>query len=291
MNRINRELLEASRENNLAEIRRLLSVGAEIEAKGDDGHTLLHWASRRGHSQVVIELLDHGAQIEAKGNDSSTPLHLACYNGHVTIVNELLSRGANTEAKDRYGDTPLHDASRIEHVAIVKALRNGGANLLAVNNQGLLPIHIAVNQGRSIVSKYLLQHFYEATRRLPLHKLLEDFTWNGDPKITSPPPLQTALRQNVLGTDDVLEILEYLVDQNPAMLSSRDQGGSLPLHTACRRGASFAIVESLVNLDQASVKSMTPQGDLPLFLACEKPETSLDSIFLLMKLYPDLVYR
>jgi hypothetical protein len=46
-----------------------------------------------------------------------------------------------------------------------------------------------------------------------------------------------------------------------------------------------------VNLYEASVKSLTPQGDLPLFLACELREPSLDTIFLLLKLYPDLVYR
>jgi hypothetical protein len=36
---------------------------------------------------------------------------------------------------------------------------------------------------------------------------------------------------------------------------------------------------------------VTSEGDLPLFLACEMPETSLDAIFLLMKLYPDVVYH
>jgi ankyrin repeat protein len=101
--------------------------------------------------------------------------------------------------------------------------------------------------------------------------------------------LRAALDENVLGTDDVVEILEYLVDQNP--LASCGQDGSLPLHEACRRGASFTIVQSLVNLYKASVKSVTSEGDLPLFLACEKSEPSLDTVFLLMKLYPDLVYR
>jgi ankyrin repeat protein len=96
----------------------------------------------------------------------------------------------------------------------------------------------------------------------------------------------------VLNTDDVVEILEYLVDRNPALLSSHDQAGSLPIHVACRRGASFTIVQSLVNLYKASVKSLTSEGDLPFSLACEMPETSLDTtIFLLMKLYPDVVYR
>jgi ankyrin repeat protein len=75
------------------------------------------------------------------------------------------------------------------------------------------------------------------------------------------------------------------------LLSSRDEDGSLPLHVACRCGVSFAIVQSLVGLYKASVKSVTSEGDYPLFLACEMPETSLDTIFLLMKLYPDLVYR
>jgi hypothetical protein len=93
----------------------------------------------------------------------------------------------------------------------------------------------------------------------------------------------------VLGTDDVVEIIEYLVRKNPALLSSYDQDGSLPLHLACRRGDSFPIVQSLMNLYKASVKSLTPQGDLPLFLACEMPETCLDTIFILMKLHPELL--
>jgi ankyrin repeat protein len=88
-----------------------------------------------------------------------------------------------------------------------------------------------------------------------------------------------------------VKILEYLFGQNPALLSSRDQDGSLLLHVACLCGGPFMIVQSMVNIYKASVKSVTPQGDLPLFLACEMPEPSLDTIFILMKLYPDLVYR
>jgi ankyrin repeat protein len=175
-------------------------------------------------------------------------------------------------------------------MAVVKALLNGGANILAANNQGQFPVHRAVRGGHSAVAECLLQHFYATTRRLPLNELLEDLTWIGDPNRSDTPPLRAALHQNVLGTDDVVEILEYLVGRNPELLSSRNHDGSLPLHVACRRGASFSIVQSLVNHFKSSVKSATPQGDLPLFLACEISEPSLDTIFLLMKLYPDLVY-
>jgi ankyrin repeat protein len=259
MNRIlDRELIVAAKENNLPEVSRLLSVGADVNAADISGYAPLHWACKNGHMEVVIELLNHGADIEANDNIEWTPLHCACYN---------------------------------DHLPVVKALLSGGANILAVTIHGKLPIHLAVSWRKSEVCKYLLQRYYATTRRLPLHELVEDLTWIGNPYSSDAPPILAALNRNVLGKEDVIEILEYLVGRNPELLSSRDQDGSLPLHVACRRGASFTIVQSLVNLYKASVKSLTPQGHLPLFLACEMPETSLDTIFILMKLYPDLVYR
>jgi ankyrin repeat protein len=292
MNRIDEELIEAAKANNLPEVRRLLSVGADIEVEDNDSYMPLYWASMKGHALVVKELLDHGADTEATTRFGNTSLHFACTNGHEAVVNELLSRGANTEAKNNAGNTPLHFASLDDHLAIVKALLAVGADILATNNNGDHPIHLAVCWRKSEVAKSLLQHFYATIiRRLPIHGLLKDLTWIGNPTISGAPPLRYALHHNVLGTDDVVEILEFLVNQNSELLNSRDQDGSLPLHVACRRGASFAIVQSLMDLYKASVKSVTPRGDFPLFLACEVPEPSLDTIFLLMKLYPDLVYR
>jgi hypothetical protein len=86
-----------------------------------------------------------------------------------------------------------------------------------------------------------------------------------------------------------VEILAYLVGQHSELLSSRDQEGSVHLHLACRRGASFAIVQFLANRYGTSVKSVTPQVGMPLFLEYEMPATSLDTIFLLVKLYPEVV--
>jgi ankyrin repeat protein len=293
MNSLNQELIEASRVNNVPKVSRLLRAGADVNAKhGFLTLTPLLWACYHDHEQVVQVLLEHGADIEAKDSQDWTPLHYACYKGRVAVVNELLSRGANNEAMNNRGSTPLHIASLNDHLAIVKALVSKGANILAANNQGEHPINVlAVSEGHSEVAKYLLQQLYATTRRLPLHEVLKDLTWIGDPNSSDIPPLRAALDRNVLGTDDVVEIVEHLVDRNPALLRSRDQDGSLPLHVACHHGAAFTIVQSLVDLYKASVNSVTPGGDLPLFLACEIPKTSLDTIFFLMKLYPDLVYR
>jgi hypothetical protein len=256
MNRIDQELRLAARENNLPEISRLLSVGADVNVKDDLDWTPLHWASLKGHVQVVKELLEHGADVDAKNNRDWTPLHFACLKGQLPIV---------------------------------KALLSDGADILATNHFEKNPVYYAVSRRHSAVIKYLLQQLYATTRHLPLHGLVEDLTWIGDPKSRDAPPLRFALYDNVLGTDDVVEIVEFLASQNSQLLRSRDQDGSLPLHVACRRGISFKIVQSLVKHYQASIKSATPQGDLPLFLACEMSETSLDTIFLLMKQYPDLI--
>jgi ankyrin repeat protein len=229
---------------------------------------------------VVNELLEHGADIEAAEKYGKTPLHFASDHGHLAVVKDLLSAnasnvatsilgkrksgGANIEAKDSDGDTPLHKASLCNSLPVIKALLSGGANILAANNEGLFPIDHALPRGKAAVTKCLLRKLYATNRRLPLHGLVEDLTWIGNPYSRDVPPLRYALHRNVPDTDDTVKILEYLVAQDPALLSSRDQDGSLPLHVACRRGASFSVVQSLVNHHTASVESVTSDGDLPL---------------------------
>jgi ankyrin repeat protein len=69
MNSIDRE---TAKESNLPEVRRLLSVGADVNAKGSGDWTPLHWACYNVHLQVVKKLLDHGADMNAKDNNGNT---------------------------------------------------------------------------------------------------------------------------------------------------------------------------------------------------------------------------
>jgi ankyrin repeat protein len=102
-------------------------------------------------------------------------------------------------------------------------MSGGGAGILTANNEGRLPIYQAVSGRKLEVAKFLLQH-------------IEDLTWIGNLNSSDAPALRLALHLNVLVTDNVVEILECLVGQNPELVSSRDQDGTLPLHIACRRG-------------------------------------------------------
>jgi ankyrin repeat protein len=82
---IDEELIDAAKENNLPEVERLLSVGADLNAKDHFSRTPLHWASCRGHLQVFINFREHGADIEAKGNGGWSPLHWAAMEGHLAV--------------------------------------------------------------------------------------------------------------------------------------------------------------------------------------------------------------
>jgi ankyrin repeat protein len=324
------------------------------------------------------------------------PLHLASDDGHLGDVKMLLDRGFDIEAKTRGGCTPLHLASSSGHVAVVEELLRRRADFHATNNQGELPVHEAIRYQEKAMVKCLLKHFYASLldqSRFPLHaliedadsvplekavlgdSLIEDYSSDSDSDVPPPllpavplatgllhPPLRLAFYEDVLSTMDVLEIIEFLIGRNPAVLSVHDQDGSLPLHVAaatsapirilqylvehtpgramvarttdgayplhvalehgassevirlllnqgpgtltctlrndagetplhvaCRCGSSFATVRTLVDHFPASVKSMTRQGDLPLFLACSTAGPSLDAIYFLMNLYPDVL--
>jgi ankyrin repeat protein len=250
-------MIEATLENNLSEVRRLLRAEADVNAIRT-GLTPLIAASFHGHVQVLAnELLDHEADLEAKDNRDMNHLHWLGNNGHLAVVIELLGhgaeihandsnitasilgkrkrRGSNTEAKNLHGDTPLHYyASMRGLVAIVQAILAARADCRVANNDGQLPIQCAVSFRNSKVSKHLLQKLYATIRRLPLHELLKYLTRIGNPNINvGVPPLRAALHQDVLRTYNVVDIVEYLlVGRNPELLSSRDQDGSLPLHVA-----------------------------------------------------------
>ena len=55
----------------------LLSCGADIEAKNNDGESPLHIMARRQRLGCLITLLASGAQVDSRSNTGSTPLHTA----------------------------------------------------------------------------------------------------------------------------------------------------------------------------------------------------------------------
>jgi len=81
--------------------------GVDVNARYEDGETVLFWAAKEGSKVLVDFYLSKGADINAKNKWGSTPLHWAVYANQFSMLKHLVSKGADITAKDVAGDTVL----------------------------------------------------------------------------------------------------------------------------------------------------------------------------------------
>ena len=89
-----------------ARIRRLLELGADINAKDEGGMTALLWASQQGSPSIMKMLLDNGADPNVRSDWGYTPMY--CVRGNEKLEEMLLSYGYNMDTIQR------HDTSASE---------------------------------------------------------------------------------------------------------------------------------------------------------------------------------
>lgn len=76
-------------ESQLNAIELLLLDGIDVNDRGQDGQTLLHWAAIRGHLDAAELLLKNGADPRLKDRFDKTPLQWAEERGHKDVVSVL----------------------------------------------------------------------------------------------------------------------------------------------------------------------------------------------------------
>ena len=104
-NDINKQLIEACIDGNLAEVDRLIEDGANPNAKDEHGYTVLMRAAEKGHYEIANNLLSAGA------NPNVTPKH---DKNILYLANEGWS---NSETKEK----------ALEYSQVVMILRAAGA--------------------------------------------------------------------------------------------------------------------------------------------------------------------
>jgi RNA polymerase sigma factor (sigma-70 family) len=80
-------------ESQLVTLEVLLVDGFDVNTRGEDGQTLLHWAAQKGHLEAVALLLKNGAEPNIKDEIGKTPLQWAIERDYQQIVDLLCRYG------------------------------------------------------------------------------------------------------------------------------------------------------------------------------------------------------
>ncbi len=176
----NDDMLTAAENGNWTLVKKLIEQGADLQAKNNNGWTVLHYAAWNGHLDTVKWLVEKGADLQAKDNHGWTALSVtssnevkqwlrehaainidntltAAKNGNWTLVKKLIDQGADLQAKNIYGERVLHWAVLSEHLDTVKWLVEQGADVQAKTNYGWTVLHLAARYGNLDTVKWLVE--------------------------------------------------------------------------------------------------------------------------------------
>jgi ankyrin repeat protein len=100
-----------------------------VNAKNENGCTILMIASYYGQKEVVKLLLENGVDVNARQYaedyaNGRTALMLAARNGHKEVVELLIEKGADVNAGDEYGKTALELAYEKGHKEIAELIKS-----------------------------------------------------------------------------------------------------------------------------------------------------------------------
>lgn len=278
----------------------------------------IHYASLDQTATFCSVILANApGSVRVVNTHGALPLHYACVRNRPTTVEYLLTQ---------YPDAIHHAVTVTEtetcpiHVAIwalgnrranqsafdvVRLLLDYDPNIVLQKKGGKTLLHIAcgvrhsastIATGMAIITHIYDRHPYTihddaiAENMHKYHPQVQHFLsselvyarQSKDRRIMTTPddngqlPLHTALRQNC-----TLGSIKLLVDGNPHAVPRPDSNGSIPLHIASRHHHSTDIVKYLVDLDITNIGAVDNQGDTALHCACRGAK--YDTIALLLQ--------
>ncbi|CAG9537301.1 unnamed protein product [Cercopithifilaria johnstoni] len=256
----------AARYGQLAVAQKLLTLGANPNARDDKGQTPIHLAAENNYPDVVKLFLkmrqNNRAMLTAIDLNGFTCAHIAAIKGSYAVVKELMmiDKAMVIQAKTKTMEaTTLHMAATGGHSKIVKILLENGANAEDENAHGMTALHLGAKNGY-----------------IPILNVFDQSLWKKCSKKTGLNALHIAAYYG--NSDFVMEMLKYV----PASLRSEppiynhhvvkefaSEYGFTPLHLAAQSGHD-SLVRMLLNQGVQVDATSTTMSVIPLHLAAQQ---------------------
>ena len=139
--------VRAAQEDNLDELTALIA-GMDVNLRDKrSGTTALEHAVKNANREMVQLLLSAGAIVNAKNDEGETVLMMLDDDATIDLMWDLLNAGAKVNLKDKSGTTALMHLAASNNLDTLKTLLDAGAEVNAKNKQGQTALMLAASEG------------------------------------------------------------------------------------------------------------------------------------------------
>ncbi|XP_023316956.1 ankyrin-1-like [Trichogramma pretiosum] len=267
-------ICENYRHNDLLEMFLTKTQGkeplVEIDARDNRGETPLHLALRCNNMAEARKLLTLGADSTVVDSELATPLHLVCKSDYdrcdmAKLLFDMNRQISQINARDKEGNLPLHCALEKDNIELFEWLLRKGADPGLANFMGVTALHHICNKKRE---KFILaRKLFDLCRQLshdqygPLQVNVQDVNGNT--------PMHLASRLN--NKHMVKVLLRYGAKPNIAGRTGTTDLHYLVSHEHC----DYELVKLYFEIndvkeDPVQVNVQDINGNTPLYLAMSK---------------------
>ncbi|MBM3538906.1 MAG: ankyrin repeat domain-containing protein [Alphaproteobacteria bacterium] len=157
---LDRQLIAAAWRNDLAEARRLIAAGADVNGQDETRQSAFLIAASEGFPELLRLTLAHGANVHFTDSYNGTALIRAAHHGHVEVIAELLKTGIKVDHVNRLGWTALIEAIVLgdggaRHTETLRLLIEAKANVNIADRSGETPLTLAKRRSFSAMVRML----------------------------------------------------------------------------------------------------------------------------------------
>jgi ankyrin repeat protein len=157
---LDRQLITVAWRNDVAEARRLIAAGADVNGQDETRQSAFLIAASEGFPELLRLTLAHGANVHFTDSYNGTALIRAAHHGHVEVIAELLRTGIKVDHVNRLGWTALIEAIVLgdggaRHTETLRLLIAARANVNIADSRGDTPLTLARRRGFSAMVRLL----------------------------------------------------------------------------------------------------------------------------------------